>query len=75
MPFSINALLYRNPVHSKRPSFAEIGHYLSKSNDHLLQWVEDEDLMSSRARELGAPLSEAESLYKDLQSVYTDNMQ
>ena len=71
MALSLN-VMHRNPVHSKRPPFSEIGLYLSKSNDHLLQWVEEEDMMSSRAGELGAPLSEAESLYKDLQSVYAD---
>ena len=69
---NIDVTLYRNPIHSKRPSFAEIGHYLSKSNDHLLHWVEEADTVSSRAGELGAPLSEAESLYKDLQNVYAD---
>ena len=67
--------MYRNPAHSKRPSFSEVGLYLSKSNDHLLQWVEEEDMTSSRAGELGAPLSEAESLYKDLQNVYADTQQ
>ena len=32
-------------------------------------------MTSSRAGELGAPLSEAESLYKDLQNVYADTQQ
>ena len=62
----------RHPVHSRRPTFSEISDYLSTSNDLLLQWMEEADVVSSRARELGAPLSEAESLYQDLQSIYTD---
>ena len=62
----------RNPVHSKRPSFADIGRSLSTSVDLLLQWVEEDDSISSQVGVLGAPLSEADSLYKDLQNVYAD---
>ena len=41
------------------------------SNDTLLGWwEEDETVVSSKAGELGAPLSEAVDLYKDLQEVY-----
>ena len=62
----------RNPVHSKRPSFADIGRSLSTSVDLLLQWVEEDSSISPQVGVLGAPLSEADSLYKDLQNVYAD---
>ena len=40
----------------------------------MLQWVEEADMISSRVKELGAPLSEAESLYKDLQNTYINTI-
>jgi hypothetical protein len=60
----------RHPEHCQRPPFSSIIHYLSASKELLLQWVEEADMDPSRAKELGAPLSEAESLYKDLQNAY-----
>ena len=64
------SLNLRHPEHYQRPSFSSIIHYLSASKELLLQWVEEADTVSSRAGEFGAPLSEAESLYKDLQNTY-----
>ena len=60
----------RNPVHSKRPSFSDIAVYLNSSNQLMLQWVEEPNLEFPKMGDLGAPLSEAGSLYKDLQNVY-----
>lgn len=61
----------RHPVHSQRPPFSEISHYLSMSSDALLEWREEDQVgVDSRARELGAPLTEAVDLYKDLQDAY-----
>ena len=69
---NLSIFVSRHPVHSKRPSFSKIFSYLKAPNEQLLQWV-DEDAASQRARTLGAPLSDAESLYLDLQNVYKDN--
>ena len=68
------SILCRHPVHSKRPSFSKICSYLKAPSEQLLQWA-DEEATSQRARVLGAPLSEAESLYLDLQNIYKDNDQ
>jgi hypothetical protein len=38
-----------------------------------MQWVDEDATSSQRATVLGAPLSEAESLYLDLQNIYKDN--
>ena len=67
--------LCKHPVHSKRPSFSKICSYLKAPSEQLLQWADEEATGSQRARLLGAPLSEAESLYLDLQNVYKDNNQ
>ncbi len=41
------------------------------SSDALLEWREEDQVgVDSRARELGAPLTEAVDLYKDLQDAY-----
>ena len=48
--------------------------YLKAPSEQLLQWA-DEEATSQRARVLGASLSEAESLYLDLQNAYKDNDQ
>ena len=41
------------------------------SSDTLLEWREEDEVgVNSRARELGAPLTEAVDLYKDLQDIY-----
>ena len=67
----INISFCRHPVHSQRPPFSDISHYLSMSSDLLLEWREEDKAgVDSRARELGAPLTEAVDLYKDLQDVY-----
>ena len=66
----------RNPVHGGRPNFSKICGYLKAPSEQLLQWDgDDEGVTSQRARRLGAPLSEAESLYLDLRNVYKDNNQ
>ena len=69
--FNINISFYRHPVHTQRPPFSEISHYLSTSSDALLEWREEDKAgVNLRGRELGAPLTEAVDLYKDLQDVY-----
>ena len=41
------------------------------SSDALLEWREEDKAgVNLRGRELGAPLTEAVDLYKDLQDVY-----
>ncbi len=62
--------MYRHPVHSKRPNFSKICGYLKAPSEQLLQWVDEG--ASHIAMMLGAPLSEAQSLYLDLQNVYKD---
>ena len=66
-----NLLSCRHSVHSERPNFSKICRYLKAPSDQLLQWVDEG--ASKRARMLGAPLLEAESLYNDLQNVYKDS--
>lgn len=65
----------RNPVHSKRPPFSKISTLLNTSRNILPQWS-GEDYLSNvvpKASELGAPLTEAEVLYDDLQNTYFKN--
>ena len=69
--FIVNISIFRHPVHSQRPPFSEVSHYLSTSSDTLLEWREEDKAgVDLRARELGAPLTEAADLYKDLQDAY-----
>ena len=58
-----------SPQQTPKLKFSDICGYLKTSTDQLLKWT-DCDEATERARELGAPLSKGESLYKDLQNIY-----
>ena len=59
----------RNPVHSERPTAADILGDFCKSERVLLGW-RVEDTVPLLSRTLGAPLSEGETLHRDLQNKY-----
>ena len=59
----------RNPVHSERPTAADILGDFCKSERVLLEW-RVEDTVPLLSRTLGAPLSEGETLHRDLQNKY-----
>ena len=63
---------YRNPQHSRRPSFDELFEFLNSCDDDLLNWLkEDLDSMTSpHSQNIGCPLELGECLYKDLQKMY-----
>ena len=62
--------LHRHPVHSKRPRFSEICDYFKTPTKQLLWWNDEDNVTSQQARTLGAPLSESQLLFQDLQNVY-----
>ena len=65
---------YRPTQAEKRISFSEICTYLnSQSEENLLAWNNEDSMVSSRCRELGASLSEAKKLYMDLQYSFSDS--
>ena len=53
-----------------RPRFSEIFAELSCLDDSLLWWSPQDEMVSARCTELGAPLEEGQNLYLDLQIVY-----
>ena len=64
---------YRNPAHAERPTAADILGNFCKSERVLLAWT-SEDPVSPLSRTLGAPLSEGETLHRDLQNKYKDSL-
>ena len=65
---------YRHTQAEKRIAFSKICTYLKESESSLLAWSSEDAAVSSRVRELGAPLSEARQLYVDLQYTYSNSM-
>ena len=63
----------RNPVHSERPTAADILGDFCKSERVLLGW-RMEDTVPTLSRTLGAPLSEGETLHRDLQNKYKGSL-
>lgn len=62
---------YRNPLPGGRLSFDSIcNDYFSANDDSLLTWETEDYETSPRAAEIGAPLSEGYSLYRELQHEY-----
>ena len=54
---------------SAQSSLTFVGTRKCQLHDQLLKWT-DRDEATQKARELGGPLSEGESLYQDLQNIY-----
>ena len=67
------ALSCRNPTHTERPTAVDILGNFCKSERVLLAW-RAEDPMPPLSRTLGAPLSEGETLHRDLQNKYKDSL-
>ena len=65
--------LYRHPAHTERPTAADILGNFCKSERGLLAW-RAEDPVPLLSRTLGAPLSEGETLHRDLQNKYKDSL-
>ena len=65
--------LYRHPEHTERPTAADILGNFCKSERVILAW-RTEDPVSPLSRTLGAPLSEGETLHRDLQNKYKDSL-
>ena len=63
----------RSPVHSERPTAADILGDFCKSERVLLGW-RVEDTVPLLSRMLGAPLSEGETLHRDLQNKYKGSL-
>eukprot|EP00731_Ephydatia_muelleri_P029387 Em0020g1031a len=59
-----------NPEHSCRPSFDSIHDYLDSDEGSLLQWLPEDVVRNRQAHVLGAPMTEANDLYLDLQRTY-----
>ena len=74
-PYKYTSLfpLYRNPEHTERPTAADILGNFCKSERVLLVW-RTEDPVSPLSHALGAPLSEGETLHRDLQNKYKDSL-
>lgn len=63
--------MYRHPKSSGRPTFSEILQYLlSRTDNKLLKWKEEDNLTHPEASVLGAKLGAALQLYGDLQHAY-----
>ena len=67
------ALSCRNPTHTEMPTAVDILGNFCKSERVLLAW-KVEDPVSLLSRTLGAPLSEGETLHRDLQNKYKDSL-
>ena len=65
--------LYRHPAHTERPTAADILGNFCKSERGLLAW-RAEDPVPLLSHTLGAPLSEGETLHRDLQNKYKDSL-
>ena len=62
---------FRQPEHSRRPTFPQLVELLSQADFELFVW-EEEYLRNSdpRVKEIGAPLEIATGLYPELQKTY-----
>ena len=62
---------FRQPEHSRHPTFPQLVELLSRADFELFLW-EEEDLRNSdpRVREIGAPLEITTDLYPELQRTY-----
>ena len=67
------ALSCRNSTHTERPTAVDILGNFCKSERVLLAW-RSEDPVPPLSRTLGAPLSEGETLHRDLQNKYKDSL-
>ena len=67
------ALSCRNPSHTERPTAVDILGNFCKSERVLLAW-RSEHPVSPLSRTLGSPLSEGETLHRDLQNKYKDSL-
>lgn len=63
-----------NPEHSCRPTFDSIHDYLDSDEGTLLQWLPADIVVNRQAHVLGAPMSEANDLYTDLQRTYQQRL-
>ena len=65
-----NVIFIRNHKTEERPNFTEVSAQLSFSNSKLLDWSQEDKSEFPEASRLGANLTCAEKLYKDLQLTY-----
>ena len=74
-PYKYTSLfpLYRHPEHTERPTAADVLGNFCKSERVILAW-RTEDPVPQLSRTLGAPLSEGETLHRDLQNKYKDSL-
>ncbi len=65
------SLSSRHPVPTSRPRFSEVCTFLNSTDEVLLNWSNADKAIGARVMEIGAPLSEGNNLYLDLQYMYT----
>lgn len=64
----MHVLPHRNPAPDDRPTFYDVANALEREDTVILHIPQEEAI--ERAGELGAPLEEAKSMYRQLQTAY-----